>query len=297
MTGTYQTIQNTLVGLVGLMSLMFCADAVLTAPGPRRPDCRNPDPPSPSRLAADRLGAHRHNLRLLQPVPARQHRAGTLARRRPQRGEPSGKPPGHGMRSGPRRPHHGGGCRLLRPAPRPGCGRGQRRRSCRPAGPGPRRSAPVFFGLGLFAAGLTSAITAPLAAAYAVSGALGWPPDLRSGRFRLLWGLVLATGVVCAVTLGGAPYQVILLAQAGNGIVAAADADPAAHGRQQDRDHGTPPQLTACQCAGRHRRTGDLGAVADATGPGAGACRIATDEEPTARLTQSAHHPTLEPAP
>ena len=42
---------------------------------------------------------------------------------------------------------------------------------------------------------------------------------MRSGRFRLLWGLVLATGVVCAVTLGSAPYQVILLAQAGNGIV------------------------------------------------------------------------------
>ena len=32
MTGTYQTIQNTLVGLVGLMSLVFCAVAVLTAP-------------------------------------------------------------------------------------------------------------------------------------------------------------------------------------------------------------------------------------------------------------------------
>ena len=52
------------------------------------------------------------------------------------------------------------------------------------------RAAPFFFGLGLFAAGLTSAITAPLAAAYAASGALGWPPDLRSGRFRLLWGFV-----------------------------------------------------------------------------------------------------------
>ena len=32
MTGTYQTIQNTLVGLVGLMSLVFCAVAVLTGP-------------------------------------------------------------------------------------------------------------------------------------------------------------------------------------------------------------------------------------------------------------------------
>ena len=81
------------------------------------------------------------------------------------------------------------------------------------------RAAPVFFGLGLFAAGLTSAITAPLAATYAAGGALGWPPDLRSGRFRLLWGFVLATGVFCAVALGGSPYYVILLAQAGNGLV------------------------------------------------------------------------------
>ena len=32
MTGTYRTIQNTMVGLVGLMSLVFCAVAVLTAP-------------------------------------------------------------------------------------------------------------------------------------------------------------------------------------------------------------------------------------------------------------------------
>ena len=81
------------------------------------------------------------------------------------------------------------------------------------------RAAPVFYGLGLCAAGLTSAITAPLAAAYTAGGALGWSPELRSGRFRLLWGFVLAIGVFCAVALGGAPYRVILLAQAGNGLV------------------------------------------------------------------------------
>ena len=81
------------------------------------------------------------------------------------------------------------------------------------------RAAPLFFGLGLFAAGLTSAITAPLAGAYAASGALGWGSDLRSPRFRMLWAFVLLTGIVCGVTLGASPYQVILLAQAGNGIV------------------------------------------------------------------------------
>lgn len=80
-------------------------------------------------------------------------------------------------------------------------------------------AAPLFFGLGLFAAGLTSAITAPLAGAYAASGALGWGSHLKSTRFRLLWAFVLLTGMFCGVVLGASPYQVILLAQAGNGIV------------------------------------------------------------------------------
>ena len=81
------------------------------------------------------------------------------------------------------------------------------------------RAAPLFFGIGLFAAGLTSAITAPLAAAYAAGGAMGWGSDLKSGRFRLLWAFVLLTGMFCGIFLGASPYQIILLAQAGNGIV------------------------------------------------------------------------------
>ena len=85
MTGTYRTIQNTLVGLVGLMSVVFCTVAVLTAPDLGGLLAGLPDSPPPSRLAADRPGAHRHDVRHLQPVPARQHRAGTLARCRPHR--------------------------------------------------------------------------------------------------------------------------------------------------------------------------------------------------------------------
>jgi manganese transport protein len=76
----------------------------------------------------------------------------------------------------------------------------------------------VLFAAGLFAAGLTSSITAPLAAAYAVSGAFGWPPDLRSSRLRLLGGFVLVTGVLFGVFAGGAPYRVIVLAQAANAL-------------------------------------------------------------------------------
>ena len=68
----------------------------------------------------------------------------------------------------------------------------------------------------LFAAGLTSPITAPLAAAYGVSGAVGWPSDLRSARLRLPGGFVLVTGVLFGTLFGGLPYRVIVLAQAAN---------------------------------------------------------------------------------
>jgi manganese transport protein len=75
-----------------------------------------------------------------------------------------------------------------------------------------------FYGLGLFAAGLTSSITAPLAAAYATSGALGWDYDLRGTRFRAVWGFVILTGLVLALA-GGSPTEAIVLAQAANGLL------------------------------------------------------------------------------
>ena len=48
---------------------------------------------------------------------------------------------------------------------------------------------------------------------------MGWGADLRSGRFRLLWGFVLLTGMFCGIFLGASPYQIILFAQAGNAVV------------------------------------------------------------------------------
>ncbi len=80
-------------------------------------------------------------------------------------------------------------------------------------------AAPLFFGIGLFAAGLTSAVTAPLAGAYAAAGAFGWKADLKSGRFRALWAFVLLSGMLFGTILGASPYQIIVLAQAGNGVV------------------------------------------------------------------------------
>ena len=81
-------------------------------------------------------------------------------------------------------------------------------------GPGAR----WLFAAGLFAAGLTSAITAPLAAAWATCGLLGWPADLRSARFRAVWAVILVVGAAFAVT-GARPLQAIVWAQAANGLL------------------------------------------------------------------------------
>ena len=75
-----------------------------------------------------------------------------------------------------------------------------------------------FFAAGLLAAGLTSAITAPLAAAYAAAGALGWERDLRSPRLRAVWAIVILTGAGFAAA-GVRPVPAILFAQVANGVL------------------------------------------------------------------------------
>jgi Mn2+/Fe2+ NRAMP family transporter len=80
------------------------------------------------------------------------------------------------------------------------------------------RWAGVFFACGLLAAGLSSAITAPLAAAYATCGVLGWETDLRSTRARAIWVPVLAAGVLFSL-LAVRPVPAILFAQAANGLL------------------------------------------------------------------------------
>ena len=75
-----------------------------------------------------------------------------------------------------------------------------------------------FISIGLFAAGLTSAITAPLAAAYATCGILGWKKDLKSKRFRSIWMVILAVGIILSA-IGLKPVPVIIFAQAANGIL------------------------------------------------------------------------------
>jgi manganese transport protein len=79
-------------------------------------------------------------------------------------------------------------------------------------------SAKYVFALGLFAGGLTSAITAPLAASYAVCGALGWPQALDGKRFRMVWAAVLFSGTAFAA-MGTKPLTAILFAQVANGFL------------------------------------------------------------------------------
>jgi NRAMP (natural resistance-associated macrophage protein)-like metal ion transporter len=75
-----------------------------------------------------------------------------------------------------------------------------------------------FFFAGLAAAGVTSAVTAPLAAAYATSGVLGWSGGTRSSRFRVVWIAIVLIGTILAC-VGTKPIAAILFAQAANGIL------------------------------------------------------------------------------
>ena len=78
--------------------------------------------------------------------------------------------------------------------------------------------AKYFLAIGLFAAGITSAITAPLAAAYVVKGCFGWTDGLTSKRFRLVWAIILLLGVMFS-SLGFKPIEIIKFAQVANGTL------------------------------------------------------------------------------
>jgi manganese transport protein len=75
-----------------------------------------------------------------------------------------------------------------------------------------------FIGTGLFAAGISSSITAPLAAGYATTGILGWSRDIRSFRFRIIWIFILAAGSAFAL-IGFKPVEAIVFGQVANGIL------------------------------------------------------------------------------
>ncbi len=78
--------------------------------------------------------------------------------------------------------------------------------------------AKYLMGLGLFAAGLSSAITAPLATGFVAAELVGFPADPRAAAFRWVAGAVLAVGAVVAIA-GARPVELILFAQAANGVL------------------------------------------------------------------------------
>ncbi|MEK9613652.1 MAG: divalent metal cation transporter [Flavobacteriaceae bacterium] len=75
-----------------------------------------------------------------------------------------------------------------------------------------------FLSFGLFAAGITSTITAPLAAAYVACGCLGWKTDLKSKRFQRVWSFVILFGVLLSAT-GLKLIFIIQFAQITNGML------------------------------------------------------------------------------
>jgi len=57
-----------------------------------------------------------------------------------------------------------------------------------------------FMGVGLMAAGLSSALTAPLAAAFAAKGLFGWSDDETNIKFRAVWMVILVIGILVSIT-------------------------------------------------------------------------------------------------
>ncbi|MEP3050894.1 MAG: Nramp family divalent metal transporter [Erythrobacter sp.] len=75
-----------------------------------------------------------------------------------------------------------------------------------------------ILGIGLFAAGLTSSITAPLATAYAMTEILKLGPGQKSAAFRVIALSVIAVGAALSLT-GIRPIEIIVTAQFANGLL------------------------------------------------------------------------------
>jgi len=78
--------------------------------------------------------------------------------------------------------------------------------------------AKYLLGTGLLAAGLSSAMTAPLATAFAVTEIIDVPANIRPAVFRGVALSVLAIGVLFA-TSGLQPIRIIVIAQFANGLL------------------------------------------------------------------------------
>jgi len=75
-----------------------------------------------------------------------------------------------------------------------------------------------LMGFGLMAAGLTSSLTAPLAAGLVICGILGWNQSIQSTPMRVSMGTILLLGILFS-SFGIKPVTLITLAQLANGIL------------------------------------------------------------------------------
>lgn len=80
------------------------------------------------------------------------------------------------------------------------------------------RFAGYMMGFGLLAAGLTSSLTAPLAAGFVVCGIMGWDQEIKSKPMRISMGVIVGLGLLFS-SFGIKPVQLITLAQLANGIL------------------------------------------------------------------------------
>ncbi|RIP36108.1 divalent metal cation transporter [Staphylococcus gallinarum] len=78
--------------------------------------------------------------------------------------------------------------------------------------------APFAISIGLFAAGLSSAIASPTGAAATISSLLGWQGGMESKKYKLVFTCIIIIGIITSA-LGFEPLQVLLVAQALNGII------------------------------------------------------------------------------
>ncbi len=78
--------------------------------------------------------------------------------------------------------------------------------------------AKYLLGFGMFAAGITSTLTAALAAAYVLRGCLGWNVSTSHPKFKWTWRGILFLGVFFS-SLGINPIQLIQIAQMSNAIL------------------------------------------------------------------------------
>lgn len=75
-----------------------------------------------------------------------------------------------------------------------------------------------LMGFGLLAAGLTSSLTAPLAAGLVICGIFGWNQNIQSTSMRVSMGTILFLGILFS-SFGIKPVTLITLAQLANGIL------------------------------------------------------------------------------